>query len=201
MLSISDTVSEKIKNKSPERLAGGYKEGQPFQKLLWTWKGVEMSQFVLPLLVSMSSIDPCSRVYRFSLPVLGNLSQLLWLRLPLKARPVLQLSLVIFYTTGERRCLASPNKDISPLSKSILTVCLHRLGGSPTLWFFHQTHDEEKEDWHLSRGLSYGPDWFDCVCISSASVDGNDFDPHASLSPLRWTLSGGKYMHFTFLFQ
>lgn len=35
----------------------------------------------------------------------------------------------------KQRCLSSPNKDISPLNKSMLTVCLPRLGDSPTLWF------------------------------------------------------------------
>lgn len=34
-----------------------------FQKLLWTWKREEMSQFVLPLLVSVSSIDPSSSLW------------------------------------------------------------------------------------------------------------------------------------------
>lgn len=33
------------------------------------------------------------------------------------------------------RRLASPNKDISPPNKSMLTVCLHRLGDSPAIWF------------------------------------------------------------------
>lgn len=57
----------------------------------------------------------------------------------------------------------------------------------------HQTHDEGKRDWHLSVGSMYWPDWFDCVCILSASIDGNDFDPHSALSlqqqnPLRWKM-------------
>lgn len=40
-----------------------------------------------------------------------------------------------FIEVQKRRRLASANKEISPPNKSTLTVCLHRLGDSPTLWF------------------------------------------------------------------
>lgn len=106
-----------------------------------------------------------------------------------------------FIEPEKRRRLVSPNKDTSLPNKSMLTVCLHRLGDSPALWFLIR---------HMMRRRAIGicegdccmrPGWFDCVCISSASIDGNDFDSRFALSPLQQTLSGGKYMHFTFLFR
>lgn len=73
-------------------------------------------------------------VYWLSLPVFSNLSQLLWLwLLPKPWLRVFRLPSCI--ELEKQRCLASPNKDISPLNKSMLTVCLPRLGDSPTLWF------------------------------------------------------------------
>lgn len=83
----------------------------------------------------------------------------------------------------ERRRLASPNKDISPLNKSMLTVCLHRLGDSPTLWFLIRCMMRRREIGIWAEACCMGPGWFDCVCISSASIDGNDFDPRSALSP------------------
>lgn len=100
----------------------------------------------------------------------------MWL-LP-KPRTALCLSQV-----GERRRLASPNKDISPLNKSMLTVCLHRLGDSPTLWFLIRCMMRRREIGIWAEACCMGPGWFDCVCISSASIDGNDFDPRSTLSP------------------
>lgn len=104
-------------------------------------------------------------------------------------------SQVILYNTGETETSGEPysNEDISSPNKSMMTVCLHRLEDSPNTMISHQTHDEAKGDWHFSRGLLYGPDWFDCVCISSASIDGNDFDLSVTLSPrqqnpLRWKI-------------
>jgi len=100
-----------------------------------------LSWFQCPILIH-------SWVYRFSLPVYSNLSQLLWLWLLPRPRPSSSLPQV-----AERRRLASPNKEISPLYKSMLTVCLHRLGHSPTLWILirHMMRRREIGIWAAAR--------------------------------------------------
>lgn len=85
-----------------------------------------------------------------------------------------------FIELEKRRRLASPNKEISPPNKSMLTVCLPRLGDSPTLWFLIRHIMRRREIGIWVEDCCMGLDWFDCVCISSASIDGNDFDPRAS---------------------
>lgn len=97
------------------------------------------------------------------------------------------------YPELPRRRLTSCNKDVSHQNKSMLTVCLPRLGDFPTLWFLIRHMMRKMGDWHLSRGSLYRPDWFDFVCISSARIDGNDFWSTlpivaAAADPLRWKM-------------
>lgn len=110
-------------------------------------------------------------------------------------------SVIVYRSGGNRDVWRVLIKTYPPPNKSMLTVCLPRLGDSPTLWFLIRHIMRRREIGIWAEDCCTGPDWFDCVCISSASIDGNDFDRRAALSPLLQTLSGGKCMHFTSLFQ
>lgn len=68
--------------------------------------------------------------------------------------------LCVFSQVAEKKCLASPNKDISPSNKSMLTVCLHRLGDSPTLWFLIR---------HMMRRRKIGI-WAQACCMGQTDL-------------------------------
>lgn len=55
------------------------------------------------------------------------------------------------------RRLASPNKDISSANKSMLTVCLHRLGVSAALWFLIRHMMRRKEIGIWAEDCCMGP--------------------------------------------
>lgn len=108
-----------------------------------------------------------------------------------------------FIERGIQRCLLSPNKDTSPpQNKSMLTVCLHRLGHSRTLWFLIR---------HMMSWREIGI-WEKDYCIGKTDLILFAFHPPALMemilihaSQVQQRLSGGgkkinkkKPLHFTF---